>query len=35
MGFAQAQPILRFDDKTGSSDLPVGLFVDRRVESYF
>jgi hypothetical protein len=35
MGFAQAQPILRIGDKTGSSDLPVGLFVDRAVESYF
>jgi len=33
MGFAGAQPILRIDDKTGSSDLPVGRFVDRRVES--
>jgi hypothetical protein len=30
-----AQPILRIDNKTGSSDLPVGRFVDRRVESYF
>jgi hypothetical protein len=35
MGFAGTQPILPIDDKTGSSDLPVGLFVDRRVESYF
>ena len=25
----------RVDNKTGSSDLPVGRFVDRRVESYF
>jgi hypothetical protein len=33
MGFARAQPILRIDNKTGSSDLPVGQFVDRRVES--
>jgi len=24
-----------FDNKTGSGDLPVGLFVDRAVESYF
>jgi hypothetical protein len=35
MGFAQAQSILPIDNKTGSSDLPVGRFVDRRVESYF
>jgi hypothetical protein len=35
MGFAGLNRILRIDDKTGSSDLPVGLFVDRRVESYF
>jgi hypothetical protein len=35
MGFATAQPILRIDNKTGSSDLPVGRLVDRRVESYF
>jgi hypothetical protein len=34
-GFRGAQRILRIDDKTGSSDLPVGLFVDKRVESYF
>jgi hypothetical protein len=34
MGFAGAQPI-RIDDKTGSSVLPVGRLVDRRVESYF
>src|SRR6266852_2768510 len=34
-GFRGTQPILRIDNKTGSSDLPVGLFVDRRVESYF
>jgi hypothetical protein len=27
MGFAQAQSILRIDDKTGSSDLPVRLFL--------
>ena len=33
MGFERAQPILWIDDKTGSSDLPVGRFVDRRVES--
>jgi hypothetical protein len=34
-GFRKAQPILPIDDKTGSSDLPVGRLVDRRVESYF
>jgi hypothetical protein len=34
-GFRGAQRIQRIDNKTGSSDLPVGLFVDRRVESYF
>jgi hypothetical protein len=33
MGFAGSTH--RFDDKTGASDLPVGRFVDRRVESYF
>jgi hypothetical protein len=33
-GFRGAQRILRIDDKTGSSDLPVGRFVDRRVESH-
>jgi len=33
--WSKAQPILQIDDKTGSSDLPVGPFVDRRVESYF
>ena len=34
-GFRGAQRIQRIDNKTGSSDLPVGLFVDRRVESFF
>ena len=33
--FRGTQPILQIDDKTGSSDLPVGRSVDRRVESYF
>jgi hypothetical protein len=33
--WSKVQPILQIDDKTGSSDLPVGLFVDRAVESYF
>jgi hypothetical protein len=33
--FRGAQPILQIDDKTGSSDLPVGRSVDRAVESYF
>src|SRR5882757_3352307 len=33
-GFRGAQLILRIDNKTGSSDLPVGQFVDRRVESH-
>src|SRR5216684_2381537 len=33
--WSKAQPILQIDDKIGSSDLPVGRFVDRRVESYF
>ena len=31
--WSKAQPILQIDDKTGSGDLPVGPFVDRRVES--
>jgi hypothetical protein len=34
-GFHGAQPILPIDNKTGSSDLPVGRLVERRVESYF
>jgi hypothetical protein len=34
MGFAKGSTI-RIDDKTGSSDLPVGRLVERRVESYF
>ena len=32
MGFAGLNP--RIDNKAGSSDLPVGRFVDRRVESH-
>ncbi len=32
MGFAKGSAH-RIDNKTGSSDLPVGRFVDRRVES--
>ena len=34
-GFRGAQPILQIDDKIGSSDLPVGLFVDRAVKLFF
>jgi hypothetical protein len=32
-GLRGAQLILGISNKTGSSDLPVGRFVDRRVES--
>ena len=28
-------PILQIDDKIGSSDLPVGLFIDRAVKLFF
>jgi hypothetical protein len=33
--WSKAQPILQIDDKAGSSDLPVGLFADGAVKSYF
>ena len=33
MGFARLNRCCGFDNKTGSSDLPVGRFVEGRVES--
>jgi hypothetical protein len=33
MGFAGLNPPI--DNKTGASDLPVGLFADGAVKSYF